>query len=132
MFSSEQKFVIDGETDSNLAKVIQLVFDISGEKKIKSFYNDKNGLVFCTSEEDGNKYPFEPTVTVLVEQINQYIKNLSQEDIKRLAGYEPGIDGTVVLGWEVFCPTYGGTEDLENHKWSELFAVRPKWIVYAK
>lgn len=131
MFSSEQTFIIDGDNDENLTKVIQLIFDISKDK-VESFYQDAKGLVFCYNEKDGNTYPFEPTIAVLVEQIKQYIKNLSQEDVERLAGYAPCVDGTIVLGWEVFCPKYYGTENLENHKWSELFAVRPKWIAYAK
>jgi hypothetical protein len=131
MFSSEQTFIIDGDNDKNLEKVIQLIFDISREK-VESFYEDSKGLVFCLDKEDGIGYPFEPTINVLVEQINQYIKKLSHEDVKRLAGFAPGIDGTVLLGWEVFCPKYYGTEEIENHKWSELFAVRPKWIIYAK
>ena len=103
MFSSEQTFTINGDNDEALKKVLQLALDLSGWKGIKAFYEDVNGLVLCGYKCNGSiEYPFEATIPVLVEQINQYINNLSSEVIFRLAGEEPDNDGTVRLGWEVF------------------------------
>lgn len=133
MFSSEQKFTINGCDDDVLEKVLGLAIELSGWKGVKSFYEDKNGLVFCGYECDGStKYPFEATIPVLVEQINQYIKNLSREDIIRLAGGEPDIDGSVELGWEVFHPLWYGENEIEKYELAGILAVRPCWIVFAK
>ena len=132
IFSSEQNFTINGEDDEALEKVLKLALELSGDK-IKSFYEDKNGLVFCWAEREKFKtYPFEPTIPVIVEQIKQYISKLLPDDILRLAGDEPGVDGTVRLGWEVFCPLWYGENEIENYEMSSFLAVRPSWIVYAK
>ena len=87
----------------------------------------------CAYEcEDSIKYPFEATIPILVEQINQYIKNLSGEDIVRLAGGEPDIDGFVELGWEVFYPLWYGENEIEKYEEAAILAVRPCWIVFSK
>lgn len=105
MFSSEQTFTINGEYDLALEKVLNLAMELSNTKAIKAFYKDKKGLVFCSYKCYGStEYPFEPTIKVLVEQIKQYIDNLSSEEVRLLAGIAPDNDGTVVLGWEVFYP----------------------------
>ena len=133
MFSTEQRFTINGEYDEALEKVLKLAMELSGEKSIKSFYKDKKGLVFCSYKCCGlTEYPFEPTIKVLVEQIKDYIKNLSEEDVLLLAGNAPDVDGTVVLGWEVFYPLWYGENEVEKFEWSAVFAVRPSWIIYAK
>ena len=60
MFSCEQTFTINGCDDEVLEKVLGLAIELSGWKGIKSFYEDKNGLVLCAYEcEDSIKYPFE-------------------------------------------------------------------------
>lgn len=133
MFSSEQTFTINGDDNEALAKVLQLALDLCGWNGIKAFYEDKNGLVLCSYDCDGStKYPFEATIPVLVEQINQYINNLSSEDILRLAGEEPDNDGTVILGWEVFCPLWYGENEIEKYELAAVIAIRPCWIVYGK
>ena len=133
MFSSEQTFIINGDNNESLSKVLQLALDISGSKEIKAFYEDKNGLVLCAYECNGStKYPFKATIPVLVEQINQYIENLSCEDIVRLAGGEPYIDGTVKLGWEVFHPLWYGENGIDKYELAAVLAVRPCWIIYGK
>lgn len=133
MFSSEQTFTINGDNNEMLEKVLQLALDVCGWKGIKAFYEDKNGLVFCTYECNGStKYPFEATVPVLVEQINQYIKKMSMEDVKRLAGTAPDNDGTVRLGWEVFHPLWYGENKIEKYELAAVLAIRPCWIVYGK
>ena len=133
MFSSEQTFTINGDNNKTLEKVLQLALDICGRSKIKAFYEDENGLVLCSYECEGStKYPFEPTIPVLVEQINQYIKNLSNENILRLAGEEPDNDGTVCLGWEVFHPLWYGENRIKKYELASIIAIRPCWIVYGK
>lgn len=133
MFSSEQTFTINGDNNENLKRVLQLALDISGWKRIGAFYEDVNGLVLCSYECDGSTvYSFEATIPVLVEQVNQYIKNLSSEDILRLAGEEPDNDGTVRLGWEVFHPLWYGDNKIDKYEPAAVIAVRPCWIVYGK
>lgn len=133
MFSSEQVFTINGDKDENLAKVLKLALELSGWRQVKAFYKDKNGLVLCSYECSGSTtYPFEATIPVLVEQINQYIRNLSNEDVWRLAGEEPDNDGTVRLGWEVFHPLWYGENEIDKYELSAILAVRPCWIVYGK
>lgn len=133
MFSSEQTFTINGDNNETLEKVLQLALDLCGKKTIKAFYEDKNGLVLCKYECGGSTtYPFEATVPVLVEHINQYIKNLSSEDILRLAGMKPNNDGTVRLGWEVFHPLWYGDNVIDKYTLAAVIAVRPSWIVYGK
>lgn len=133
MFSSNQTFTINGDDNETLAKVLQCALDIAEYNFIKSFYEDKNGLVFCGYPCDGStKYPIEATIPVLVEHINQYIKNLSKEDIIRMAGKEPDNDGDVILGWEVFHPQCYGRNELVKHEQAALIAVRPYWIIYGK
>ena len=61
-----------------------------------------------------------------------YIKNLPSEDILRLAGKEPNIDGSVHLGWEVFYPLWYGENMIANYEGGEVIAIRPSWVVYAK
>ena len=133
MFSSEQNFTINGDNDKALEKVLQLALDLCGWKGIEAFYEDKNGLVLCKYKCDGStEYPFKATIPVLVEQINQYIDNLSNEDVLRLAGIEPDIDGTVRLGWEVFHPSWYGENKVDKYELAAVIAVRPCWIVYGK
>lgn len=133
MFSSEQTFTINGDYNVDLAKILQLALDLSGWKEIKAFYEDKNGLVLCGYKCSGStEYPFKATIPVLVEQINQYIENLTSEDILRLAGTEPDNDGTVSLGWEVFHPLWYGENEIDKYELAAILAVRPCWIVYGK
>ena len=133
MFSSEQEFTINGDNNRALEKVLQLGLELSGCKEIKGFYEDTNGLVFCGYEcNKATKYPFKATIPVLVEQINQYINNLSDEDLIKLAGREPDIDGAVGLGWEIFHPLWFGENEIENYELSAVLAVRPCWIIYGK
>lgn len=133
MFSCEQKFTINGCDDEVLEKVLDLALNICGWKEIKAFYEDKNGLVFYPYECDNTtKYPFKATIPILVEQINQYIANLSNEDLERLAGKIPDIDGIVELGWEVFYPLWYGKNEIEEYDEAAILAVRPCWIVFSK
>lgn len=133
MFSCQQSFTINGDNREALARVLNLALELSGYKKVKAFYEDKNGLVFCWSSCKGaSSYPFEATVPVLVEQIFQYISNLTCEDVIRLAGEEPDIDGTVYLGWEIFYPLWYGENEIDKYEWAAMLAVRPCWIVYSK
>ena len=133
MFSSEQMFTINGDNYENLAKVLKVAIDLCGWKGVKAFYEDKNGLVLCSYQCSGStKYPFEATIPILVEQIKQYINNLSKEDLIRLAGEEPSNDGEVVLGWEVFHPLWYGENKIEKYESAGILAIRPCWIIYGK
>lgn len=135
IFSSEQKFTINGEDNKVLEKVLQLALEICGWKEIKAFYEDPNGLVFCAygaGTEGTIEYPFKATPAILVEHINQYLDKLSDEAILRLAGEAPDNDGDVILGWEIFHPLWYGENKINNYKLSAILAVRPCWITYGK
>ena len=132
MFSDLQTFTINGESKKALEEVLQLVIKLSGWE-IKAFFKDKNGLVFCAYKCDGDtEYSFKPTIPVLVEQIYQYLDELDVEDIIRLAGEEPDIDGTIRLGWEVFHPLWYGENEIDKFNGNAIIAVRPCWIIYGK
>lgn len=140
MFSSEQKFIINGDSKDALEQVITLAMKLEDVKTVESFYYDENGiLVICDYMEseldDEIKYPFEPTTKVLVEQIYSYITTLkieSPELLIKLAGEEPDDDGDVVLGWEVFHPLWYGEHKIEPYGMNSFLAVKPCWIVYGK
>lgn len=136
MFSSEQIFNINGCDDNALNEVLNLAKKLSDNPQIKAFRKGPKGLVFYYTDRstrgDIQKYPFPATNPVIIEQIKDYIKNLSREEIKMLAGPCPDIDGSVELGWEVFCPLWYGKNEIEEHDWGEFLAVRPSWIVFAK
>lgn len=132
MFSDMQTFTINGDEDKTLEKVLKFAIDFS-EFEVEAFFKDKKGLVFCAYEcDDSIKYPFKPTPKVLVEQIKQYIKNLTDEEFIELAGPRPDNDGIVNFGWEVFHPLWYGENEIENYDNAAILAVRPCWIVYGK
>lgn len=132
MFSSEQTFTINGDNNKALEKVLELALTLSG-REIEFFYEDINGLVLCSYECKGStSYPFKATIPILIEQINQYIDNLSKEDILRLAGEEPNIDGSIRLGWEIFHPLWYGQNKIHQYELAAVIAVRPCWIIYDK
>lgn len=132
MFSSQQTFIINGYRDENLGKVLSLALELSG-CKIEAFYVDERGLVFCSYECSGSTaYPFKPTIPILVEHINQYFNGLSDSQIMLLAGEEPDDGEEVILGWEVFYPSWYGENKIEKYECAAVVAVRPCWIVYGK
>lgn len=142
MFSSNQSFTICGETDEALAKVLQLAIELDGGSMYEAYYDDDNGLCFCSigvdkadsdEEDEGiTNYAPAPTVNSLVEHIKQWLASLSAERKAAMAGPMPNIDGSVYLGWEVFCPKWYGKDALADYKWNVTLAVRPHWICYHK
>lgn len=133
MFSSEQTFTINGDNNEALEKVLKLALELSGWKGFEAFYEDRNGLVLCAYEcSSSTAYPFKAPISLLIKQINEYIKKLSSEDILRLAGKEPNNDGIVRLGWEVFHPLWYGENGIDKYEPAAVIAVRPCWIVYGK
>lgn len=47
MFSSEQLFVINGEFNEDLEKVLSFALGLMGKTHFEGFYKDEYGLVFC-------------------------------------------------------------------------------------
>lgn len=134
MFSSMQILNINGDSDEALELALDFALKIAGREKIKAFRKDPKGLAFYCRAGKSNttEYPFPATTKVLVEQIKDYIKNLSREELFNFAGPCPDIDGSVELGWELFYPLWYGRNELEEYDGLEILAVRPSWIVYAK
>ncbi len=134
MFSSMQVLNINGDSDEALELALDFALKIAGREKIKAFRKDPKGLAFysVTVESGTTEYPFPATTKVLVEQIKDYINNLSREEVFNLAGPCPDIDGSVELGWELFHPLWYGENALEKYDDWAFLAVRPSWIVYAK
>ena len=136
MFSSEQRLIINGEGTRDLQKALKFILDYA-DTTVKSFYYDEHGwLVFCNWYAEGKgeqKYPFEVTVPILVEQIEQYLKNPPKQAIE-LMGYAQDIDGSIYEGWELFAADWrsNSPEEIEPYELNALFAVRPAWIYYAK
>ena len=137
MFSSEQRLIINGEGREDLQKALEFILDYA-DTTVKSFFYDEHGwLVFCDwyddEEEREQKYPFEATVPILVEQIEQYLKNPPKQAIE-LMGDAQDIDGSIYKGWELFAADWrsNSPEEIEPYELNALFAVRPCWIYYAK
>lgn len=78
---------------------------------------------------DETTYPLKVNAKILVEQIYNYINDLSTEDILKMAGEEPDTDGSVILGWELFYPSWYGEYKIDPYK---PRAIKPTWIVYRK
>ena len=132
MFVSSQKFVINGESYDSLARVIEFALKLSNSS-IKAFYKDVRGLVLCSYECEGSTlYPFEPTVPVLVEQVKQYLSELTSEELTSMAGLEPEYAESTHLGWEVFHPLWYGDYKIDKYNLAAVIAIRPSWIVYGK
>lgn len=133
MFSSEQILNINGDSDEALEVAIECAMKLAGRNKVEAFRKDEKGLVFYAHYENGTtKYPFEPTVKVLVEQVKDYLKSLNGAEIKAMAGPCPDVDGSVELGWELFHPLWYGPNAIEEYDFWAFLAIRPSWIVYAK
>ena len=139
MFSSEQKFAVNGDDKEDLIKVIKLAMELNDISEVKSFFIDKNGcLVICSykdNDADEVKYPFNPSPVVLAEQIYNYIYTIKlerPEQITALAGKEPDNDGSVDLGWEVFAPSWYGEYEIRPYHQNAFLAVKPCWIIYGK
>ena len=132
MFSSEQRLTVNGDDYENLKKTLEFAINLN-EHDVVSFYKDKKGLIFCDyAVENTIQYPFTSTPTVLAEQIEQYIKSLSYDEICEMAGEAPDNDGDIILGWELFFPSWYGDDEPDRYESQSFLAVRPCWIIYGK
>ncbi len=135
MFSSEQKFSINGDTDEDLRVALGAALSISGYK-IKS-YNYVNGEVFLYYTEDAGKYsfPVPATLDLLTTLVSELLNSSDSEDyLSKVDSYD--IDGSQNKGWEVYIPAglSGQPEyaELRAGEWYIAFAVRPDWTYYHK
>lgn len=106
---------------------------------IDGFYKDKNGiLVFCKKQKNDKDsiitYPFQPTETVLVEHIYQYLNELSTDELTALNAMPDDYDEESTLGWELFIPDwYSDEHGISNYTFGKtLLAVKPKIIESGK
>lgn len=135
MFSSEQKFSINGDTDDNLRVALNAALNLSGYK-IKS-YDYVNGEVFLYYTEDAGKYsfPVPATVDLLTTLVSELLDaGDSQTYLDKLDEHD--IDGSQNKGWEVYIPRgLSGKPEydaIRSGEWYIAFAVRPDWTYYGK
>lgn len=131
MFSSCQIFAVNGDNDKDLEKAIQLALDLS-EDEINSFKIDEDGLHLSWTDDikDYTNYPFKPTTKVIVEHYKNYLSKI--EDIEKLIGEEPDIDGSIHLGWKVFHPLWYGEYKVNDYTLYDIIVIKPDWIIYGK
>lgn len=140
MFSSEQKFSINGDTKKDLKTVLKCAFDLyaCGQKKaetpIRCFKIDaQKGLIFAGDcDKDGyTKYPMDITLDMAVEIIWSYLDSQEAHKIYESKPYYDG-DGTIHHGWRVYIPAWRGEDKIENYHFGVIIGVEPDWTFYHK
>ena len=146
MYHSEQKFIVDGDKEENLARVIDLAVFLSGwfpdrfcpKRTLKDMVYHFEGWEmvfrpFAPSQEEDAWTRCAPEFVASEEEVKQYCMLLINSFLKgpkaeEAYAMEPDIfgDGTSKKGWTV----YVKTDSYKNH--GELFRVKPTWTYYAK
>jgi hypothetical protein len=127
MFSSEQKFSVNGEDKETLLKVITLALEMS-DNTIKAYSIDGSKIFFYWHQVE-NSYPMPATKNpdTLLNLAWDHIKSDESKTANNL-DKDLDIDGSTYSGWEVFLPHY---TDNNKHFYVTL-AVKRTWIYYAK
>lgn len=127
MFSSEQKFSLNGEDKDVLTKALQLMLEISGNS-IKAYTIEGSKIMFFWyPKPELNIMPTTKNVDTIVNLAWDHLK--SEEAIAAFQK-EPSqdIDGTIRKGWEIFIPDYKDTSD----SFYATIGVKLAWIYYGK
>ena len=128
MFSSEQKFSVNGSEKERLKQTLQLALGMSGSK-VQAFNTNGHSITFYWLDKEGmNKLPKTDNIETI---INIVWDHLTSDEAKESFASEPreNIDGSIEKGWEVFLPNWN--DDDPNHFYA-IFAVKLAWLYYAK
>jgi hypothetical protein len=129
MFSSEQKFSVNGSGREALFRTIDLALWSAGTK-VASYRLTDTGVLLYWHERPGTSALPKTTKTETVS--NLIWDHLSDPEVcanfKRTAR-SLDIDGSKELGWKVFLPT--SKNDPDNHSYA-LLGVSLEWLYFAK
>jgi hypothetical protein len=134
MFTSNQEFVITGDSKEALSEVIRCALtlngsipDLSGITRIKSFRQDEKGLSFSGLSKSACGYtdiPFPMAIDALVEQIYVYLaSDEARKTYSALRDKAYSGDGGLENGWRVYHDSSG---------WASVFTVQPFLTYYSK
>lgn len=132
MFSSNQKFSVNGEEKRELVNALKFAFDLDGHLP-KSYMYFEGKVLFYTSDvsakfEDCFPVHASASVETLAGVVFDYLK--SGEARKFFTEKQDDLDGSTYLGWHVFVPTYKDAPPQDS--WSLMLGVKHDWIYYAK
>jgi len=139
MYSSEQKFEINGCTDEELGIILDCAIRLSESKDLPSYYaRQENKLYLGWSQEEGFK-PIMPEFAVTEELLIAFIKsfllkahrhnNLSEKYKNTLSCF----DGSVQDGFRAFLPTLNfSSEEYFAGADYTIIGFEPDLIFYAK
>ena len=127
MFSSEQKFSINGSDKEILQKAVKLALDISGSD-VQSFNMDGHGITFYWFRNEGNsKMPKTKNAETILNLAWDYINS---EEARESFSKEPheDIDGSIERGWEIYLPRW----DEDSNHFYAIFKIKLAWLYYHK
>lgn len=137
MFSSEQKFNVNGEGKTQLSETLKFAvgWKSSGRRSLPQGvrFDEDTGTVFLYwhSELEGvaplSEYL---TIETFSSIVYDFLKSGEVERNFRVANKPLDIDGSLELGWEVFIPNWSTPGVV--HSGYAFLAVKPDWIYYAK
>ncbi|MDF2880195.1 MAG: hypothetical protein K0R54_752 [Clostridiaceae bacterium] len=136
MFSSEQKFEINGKTKEDLKTAIECALKLS-DYEISGFKYDENRLIFAwmpKNEDNYNgftRYPFKISLDMATQIAWDYIRESEQAKLRLQEIENLDIDGSIYEGWRIFVPKYYGNDAISNCSYS-IIGVEPDLIYYAK
>lgn len=136
MFSSEQKFEVNGDSKENLKIVLDCVLKLH-DIAISGFKFDNNRLIFGwlpgnETEYNGFKrYPFKITLDMATQIAWDYIHKTkeAEERFEKIRNLD--IDGNMEKGWRVFAPRHYGDDRIEDAGYS-IIGIEPDLIYYSK
>ena len=147
MFSSTQKFIINGDENKNLKSILELAFKLSDDIPETYTIDPVKGIIFYWDEDIGKPLTgipstFKEQIDFLCDRILEYLEmpevkkiydSLREKENKN-GCFIDGLDGIIENGWEVFLPISNhinekyGIEDSS----SAIIGVRPTLIFYGK
>lgn len=134
MFSSEQKFVVNGESLEDLTSTLTFGLKLADHRNLipKAVdYDVENGrVVLYWHEVSGSeKVPPYLTVQTLSAQIMDFLNSGDVTSVYQQNHKPLNIDGGLDLGWVVRVPDY--RSGIREHFYAVL-VIEPDWIYYAK
>jgi len=135
MFSSEQKFNVNGSSRENFQKTLQLALEldsVASKIRLPEYYqvDTEKGELYLVSSYSRleNTLPFPPKASLetIISIIWDHLLSAEFQSVLHSKTTDD-IDGTIDAGWEIFIPRY----PVEN-AWQLFVGVRLDWIYYAK
>lgn len=137
MFSSEQKFIVNGSDKNELAEILKLAVEwqTSGRKTLPEgivFDTDSASVFFYWSDSPNHveKLPKFTSPETLTSMVWDFLNSAEVQRAFRATSEADDIDGTVDYGWQVMTPRWD-TPGLKESSYAFL-VIKPDWIYYHK